>query len=94
MGDKGFKSFARAIPVLAGMEQTSGLLKTIYTQWGGLNTLRILVGTGSKTGHLKTIRDVVNFSLGISRPILVSMWEVFGDREAIISEGRRFSFST
>jgi len=94
MGDKSFRSFAEAIPKLAGMEQTSGLLKTIYTQWGGLNTLRILVKTGSKTGHLKTFRDLANFRLGDVTPnFLVSMWEVFGDREAIVSEGRRYSFS-
>lgn len=94
VGDKTFMSFARAIPELAGMEQTSGLLRTIYTQWGGLNTLRILVKTGSKTGHLKTLRDLANFRLGDITPnFLVSMWEVFGDREAIVSEGRRYTFS-
>ncbi len=94
MGGKSFRDLARAVPSLAGMEQTSGLLKTIYTQWGGLNTLRILAGTASKTGHLKTIRDLLNFRLGDVTPnFLVSMWEVFGDREAIVSEGRRYSFS-
>ncbi|HWR68016.1 MAG TPA: AMP-binding protein, partial [Desulfomonilia bacterium] len=94
MGDKSFRSFAGAIPTLAGMEQTSGLLKTFYTQWGGLNTLRILVGTGSRTGHLKTIRDLANFRLGDITPnFMLSMWDVFGDREAIISEGRRFTYA-
>ncbi len=68
MGNKNFRNFSRAIPMLAGMEQTSGLLKTFYTQWGGLNTLRILVGTGSKTGHLKTLRDLTNFRLGDITP--------------------------
>ena len=94
MGNKNFMSFARAIPVLAGMEQTSGLLKTFYTQWGGLNALRILLGTGSKTGHLKTLKDLANFRLGDITPnFLVTMWEVFGEREAIISEGRRFTYA-
>jgi long-chain acyl-CoA synthetase len=95
MGNKNFRNFSRAIPMLAGMEQTSGLLRTFYTQWGGLNTLRILVGTGSKTGHLKTLRDLTNFRLGDITPnFMLSMWEVFGDREAIISEGRRFTYAS
>ena len=34
MGDKSFKNLMNAIPALASMEQTKGLLKTFYTQWG------------------------------------------------------------
>jgi long-chain acyl-CoA synthetase len=95
MGDKGFVNFIRAIPELARLEQTSGLLKTIATQWGGMNTLRILLKTGSKTGHLKTIRDLAGFQLADITPnFIVSMWEVFGEREAVISEGKRFTFNT
>ncbi len=94
MGDKGFMNFIRAIPELARLEQTSGLLKAIATQWGAMNTLRILLKTGSKTGHLKTIRDLAGFRLADITPnFIVSMWEVFGEREAIISEGKRFTFN-
>ena len=76
------------------MEQTKGLLKTFYTQWGGLNTLRILLKTGSKTGHIKTIKSLANFRLEKITPnFLVSMWEVFGDRDALISEGSRFTYN-
>ena len=94
MGDKSFRNLARAIPILASMEQTKGLLKTFYTQWGGLNALRILLKTGSKTGHIKTIKSLANFRLEKITPnFLVSMWEVFGDRDALISEGKRFTYN-
>ncbi len=94
MGDKSFRNLAGAIPALASMEQTGGLLKTFYTQWGGLNTLRILLKTGSKTGHIKTIRALASFRLEKITPnFLVSMWEVFGEREALISEGSRFTYN-
>ncbi len=94
MGDKSFKHLAKAIPTLASMEQTKGLLKTFSTQWGGMNTLRILFKTGSKTGHIKAIKALANFRLEETTPnFLVSMWEVFGDREALISEGKRFTYN-
>jgi non-ribosomal peptide synthetase component E (peptide arylation enzyme) len=94
MGDKSFRNLVKAIPALASMEQTGGLLRTFYTQWGGMNTLRILLKTGSKTGHLKTIKALANFRLEKITPnFLVSMWEVFGEREALISEGSRYTYS-
>jgi long-chain acyl-CoA synthetase len=94
MGDKSFRNLVKAIPTLASMEQTKGLLKTFYTQWGGMNTLRILLKTGSKTGHIKTLKALANFRLEKTTPnFLVSMWEVFGDRDALISEGRRFTYN-
>ena len=94
MGDKSFGHLARAVPALASMEQTKGLFKTFYTQWGGLNTLRILLKTGSKTGHLTTLRALMNFRLEKITPnFLVSMWEVFGEREALVSQGRRFTYT-
>jgi len=94
MGDKSFRNLVGAIPSLASMEQTSGLLKTFYTQWGGMNTARILLKTGSKTGHLRTIKALMNFRLEKVTPnFLVSMWEVFGEREALISQGVRYTYS-
>lgn len=94
MKDKSFVNLARAVPSLASMEQTTGLFRTFLDQWGGMNTLRILFNTGKKTGHLRTLTSLLNFRLGkISPNFLVSMWEVFGDREALISEGKRFSYT-
>jgi long-chain acyl-CoA synthetase len=94
MGDKSFKHVAKAIPALASMEQTKGLLKTFLTQWGGMNALRILLKTGSKTGHFTTIKSLANFRLEKITPnFLVSMWEVFGKREALVSDGKRFTYN-
>lgn len=94
MKDKSFFNFAKALPALASMEQTRGLLRTFAKQWGAMNTLRILFSTGKKTGHLRTIRSLMNFRLEKLTPnFLISMWEVFGEREAIISEGKRLSYS-
>ncbi|HHO77359.1 MAG TPA: hypothetical protein ENN05_13160 [Deltaproteobacteria bacterium] len=93
MEDKSFINLARAIPKLAYMEQTGGLIQTFLKQWGLMNTFRILFKTGKKTGHLKTLKYLLNFRLDRLTPnFLVSMWEVFEDREAIISEGRRYTY--
>jgi long-chain acyl-CoA synthetase len=95
MGEKSFKHLAKAIPALATMEQTKGLIKTFLTQWGVMNTLRILLKTGSKTGHINALKSLANFRLEKLTPnFLVSMWEVFGDREALITESSRFTYST
>jgi long-chain acyl-CoA synthetase len=94
MKDKSFINLARAVPKLASMEQTRGLFKTFVKQWGGMNTLKILLKTGEKTGHLTALKSLINFRLEKLTPnFLVSMWEVFGEREAIISEGKRYTYS-
>ncbi len=94
MHGKGFGHLIRALPSLASMEQTGGLLRTFLKQWGGLNTLRIFLKTGQRTGHLKTINALLNFRLEKITPnFLVSLWEVFGEREAIISGTSRLSYS-
>ena len=93
MKDKSFINLAKAIPALASMEQTRGLFKSFWKQWGAVNTLKILFKTGSKTGHVKALECLMNFRLEKLTPnFLFSMWEVFEDREAIISEGRRFTY--
>ncbi|HQO81120.1 MAG TPA: AMP-binding protein, partial [Deltaproteobacteria bacterium] len=94
MQKKGFGQVIRALPSLASMEQARGLLRTFFKQWGGLSTLRILLNTGSKAGHLRTLRSLLSFRLENLAPhFLVSLWEVFGDREALISETRRYTYA-
>ena len=94
MEDKSFFNLAKAIPMLASMEQTRGLFRTFLKQWGGMNTLRILFKTGKKTGHLKTLKYLLNFRLERLTPnFLISMWEVFEDFECLfyISEHVRYA---
>ena len=43
------------------MEQTKGLLRTFLKQWGALNTVRIFLKTGSKTGHIQAIKSILSF---------------------------------
>jgi long-chain acyl-CoA synthetase len=94
MQGKGFSQLVSALPGIAKLEQTKGLLRTFLKQWGGMNTVRIFLKTGSRTGHLKTIKALLNFRLDKITPnFLVSLWDVFGDREALISENRRFTYS-
>ena len=94
MQKKGFRQVIRALPSLASMEQTRGLLRTFFKQWGGLNTLRIILSTGRKAGHLTALRSLLSFRLENLAPhLLVSLWEVFGDREALISEARRYTYA-
>ena len=93
MKDKSFINLAKALPALASMEQTRGLLRTFVKQWGVMNTFRILYTTGKKTGHIRAIKSLMNFRLEKLTPnFLISMWEVFGEREAIISQGTRFTY--
>ena len=93
MHKKGFMELARAIPLLASMEQTGGLLRTFLKQWGGTNALKIFLTIGSRTGHLRTLRSLLGFRLEkIAPDFLVSLWEVFGEREAIISGEGRFTY--
>ncbi len=95
MGDKGFSQLVRPIPKIAGMEQASGLLRTFAFQWGALNTLRIVLKTGKKIGFVKAVRDLANFRLQDVTPgFIVSMWEVFGARDALVSEETRVSYAS
>lgn len=92
--NKSFKNLMKAIPKIATMEQTQGLLKSIVTQWGAKNTLQIVFRTTKKMGVIATIKGVLNFRLNKFMPyLLISKWDVLGDREAIISGDKRITFS-
>ena len=92
--NKSFKNLMKAIPQIATMEQTQGLLKSIVTQWGAKNTLQIIFRTTKKMGVIATIKGVLNFRLNKFMPyLLISKWDVLGDREAIISGEKRITFN-
>ncbi len=91
---KSFKNLMKAIPKIASMEQTQGLLKSMITQLGKKNTLQIIFRTTRKMGIIETIKAVLNFRLNKFMPyLLISQWDVLGDREAIISGDKRITFS-
>ena len=92
--NKSFKNFMKAIPKIAGMEQTQGLLKSIVTQWGAKNAIQIISRTTGKMGVTNTVKSLLNFRLHKFMPyLLISKWEVLGDREAMISGEKRFSYN-
>ncbi|MGA2781690.1 MAG: class I adenylate-forming enzyme family protein [Smithella sp.] len=92
--NKSFKNLMKAIPKIATMEQTQGLLKSIVTQWGAKNALKIISRTTKKMGVIATIKGVLNFRLNKFMPyLLISKWDVLGDREAIISGDKRITFN-
>ena len=69
--NKSFKNLMKAIPKIATMEQTQGLLKSIVTQWGTKNTLKIIFRTTKKMGVIATIKGVLNFRLNKFMPYLL-----------------------
>ncbi len=93
-GEKSVAGILKALPHLAGMEETRGLLKVALKQWGGPpGALKILGKTLTRGGLLPTLKDLSSLKMNqFTSSLFVSMWETFGDREAIVAEGKRFSY--
>jgi len=92
--NKSFVNLMKALPKIATMEQTQGLLKSIVTQWGTKNAMKIISRTTGRMGLGATLKGVLNFRLDKFMPnLLISKWEILGDREAIISGEKRITFS-
>jgi long-chain acyl-CoA synthetase len=86
---------ARAFPSLLMMEETRGLGKTIYKQWGGAgNTLKILgKAVSGGDGLISNLKNLARFKVGRIVPnMIVGMWESFPDREAIVDGDKRYTF--
>ena len=91
--NKSFVNLMKALPKIATMEQTQGLLKSIVTQWGTKNAMKIILRTTGRMGLGATLKGVLNFRLDKFIPnLLISKWEILGDREAIISGEKRITF--
>lgn len=92
--DKSLKSLAGALTGVAGTEAFRGFTKTFFKQVGVVNLLRAL-GRGAVRGGLrKTFYDVSHFRIGdVTANCIVSLWEIMGDREAIVDGDRRFTFA-
>ncbi|MCD6571274.1 MAG: AMP-binding protein [Deltaproteobacteria bacterium] len=93
MKDKSLMNVLKALPGLLLMEETRGLVMTTVKQWGFKNTVFILLNTVRKTGLIGIITSLIKFRLDKLMPnLLMSMWEVFGDREAIIFGNKKFTY--
>lgn len=93
--EKSLFGVVRAFPSLLRMEETRGLGKTVFRQWGGAgNTLRILgKAVSGGDGLTSNIKNLARFKVGRIVPnMMVGMWESFPDREAIVDGEKRYTF--
>ena len=93
LSEKSLANVLRALPDLLKMEQVQMLLDVIIKQWGIKNILAIPIDAVRSMGPINMITSLLTFKLDkILQNLLASMWDVFGDREAIISGDKRFTF--
>ncbi|TFG38132.1 MAG: hypothetical protein E4H39_00945, partial [Syntrophobacterales bacterium] len=93
MSDKNLSTVFKLLPRLILAKEMRGILGSLIHQWGGGNVVRILKGTIKRTGVLNNLKYLLAFRLDKLMPHqLIAMWDVFGDREAIISGERRITY--
>jgi long-chain acyl-CoA synthetase len=75
------------------MRETRGVALVAIKQLGLVTIIKILFKTVNKTGFIKSIKCVFTFKLDdLLANMFVSMWDVFGDREAIITGEKRITY--
>jgi len=93
MSDKNLVTVLKVLPRFVLAEEVRGLLRSVIHQWGVVNTLRIIAGVARRVGFLNNVKYLLQFRLDKIAPhFFVAMWDVFGDREAIISGDRRITY--
>ncbi len=94
MNDKNLMTVLKGIPKLASLEQTRGFLMSVVNQWGGgKTTIRILFNAFLRNGIINTLKGFMSFKLDrLTANLFISMWGALGDREAIVSDDRRFTY--
>ena len=86
MKEKSFFSILLNLPRLIFMKETRGVALVAIKQLGLVTIIKIFFKTVTKTGFIKSIKSVFTFKLDdLLANMFVSMWDVFGDREAIIT---------
>jgi len=92
--EKSLKTVARAMKTILKTDEHKGLNRAIRKQWGVLNIVKILSKTLSMGGFRNNIKAVKEFKTGsIAANFFIALWESLGDREAIIDEDKRISYS-
>ena len=91
------KETLRVLPEILAMEQTIGTLTTILKQWGPENVLPILLGAVRNYGMINTATTLLSLKIDkivyeFLPNLLISIWDRFGDREAIVCEDKRVTF--
>ena len=92
--DKSMGNMLRALPEIWGSEGARRLGRTVLKQWGGARGVRrVLVKGMKKDGVLRNLNDLRKFKIGrITGNLIVSLWETFPDREAIVDGDTRLTF--
>lgn len=94
MKEKSFFSILSTLPRLIFMKEARGIVLVAIKQLGLVNILKILFKTVKKTGFAKSIKNVLTFKLDdLMANVFASMWETFGDREAIITGEKRITYN-
>jgi len=94
MKEKSILGLLMVLPKLLKMKHLHKMNKTTLKQWGLINTILILLKTLKKSIFTKKTNERSSPGSGkFIANLLISMWEVFGDREAIISEDKRFTYN-
>lgn len=92
---RNIQTILKILPDLLEMEQTWGILATQAKQWGTKDAMYILLEVVRKTGVVNSIRYLFDLKLNkLLSNLLLSMWDTFGDKEAIIvpEQNKRFTF--
>ena len=93
MADKNLVTLLKVLPRLVLAGEVRGTLRSLIHQWGLVNALRIVAGIARRLGFVNNIKYLLQFRLDKIVPHqFVAMWDVFGDREAIISGDRRITY--
>jgi long-chain acyl-CoA synthetase len=75
------------------MKEARGIVRVVIKQLGLVNIIKILLKTVRNTGFIKSITCIFTFKLDdLVANFFNSMWEVFGDREAIIVGEKRITY--
>jgi len=75
------------------MKETRGIALVVIKQLGLMNITKTLFRTVKKTGFIKSIKCILTFKLDdLVANYFASMWDVFGDREAIITGEKRITY--
>jgi len=75
------------------MRETRGIALVVIKQLGFINIIKILFKTVYKTGPIKSIKSILTFKLDdLVANYFASMWEILGDREAIITGEKRITY--
>jgi len=93
MKEKSFFSILSILPRLFLMKEARGIALVIIKQLGLVNIIKIQLKTARKTGFIKSLKCILTFNLDdLVANFFNSMWEVFGDREAIIVGEKRITY--